>query len=100
MSEINDKLLTEEFRKRANPKNIPNRILNKEALILFKRLCTNTNYDFKYALADEIVANRAAIMSLDSHINRLMSDRSVMFKKIEQLEKIIKNSDRRIIIPK
>ena len=85
-----EKEIFEEFKKRANPNNNPKLRLNKGTFALFRRLVANTNYDFKYAIADEIIANRKAIMSLDEHIKRLMSDRNYLMQELNELKIALK----------
>ncbi|OGS40458.1 MAG: hypothetical protein A3K77_00470 [Euryarchaeota archaeon RBG_13_31_8] len=47
---------------------------NINTFILFKRLFLNHNEKFIYAIADEIIVNRTAIMSLDNHVYMLISE--------------------------
>lgn len=56
--------------------NATDETINIGTFYLFKRLTINglTDNKLAYSVADEIIANRIAIYSLDSHVTRLMTD--------------------------
>lgn len=80
-------IFLEEFKKLANPKNKENVKYDKETYKIFERLCT-ADIVKNYTIAEDIIANRRAIMKLDGHICRLMDD-------MQELKKIIKAEDKK-----
>ena len=82
--------LLEEFKKRANPNNKENVKYNKPTYKIFEQLCKcecltifdEATLNKNYILAEEIICNRMAIMSLDRHVFRLMEDVGQLRKKI------------------
>lgn len=72
--------LYEIFKKKANPKNDPKIKIDKETFKVFNELCIvdiNNIIDKNYILANEIMCNRRAILSLDNHIYKLLSDKEI-----------------------
>ncbi|MFW9872360.1 MAG: hypothetical protein ACFFG0_04600 [Candidatus Thorarchaeota archaeon] len=82
-NEIN---LKEEFLKICNKKNDKNIKINKETFNIFSTLCQTKKFLYNYKIAEEIVANRQAIFSLDEHITRLMGQVNYLSSEIEKLK--------------